>query len=135
METVDAYFSNQLVCFRDIMGILFQGEIHAGAIEIHLSASKKRKLPQVSCGYFLTCFSLFIIATTIIWSPTFHNPSARFHTSCCVLERAYRSHVLLLRIKSLTITLVLYFLKKLNFFFLPHMDFFRRAIFLIKIIF
>ena len=36
METVDLYFSNQLVCFRGITGILFQGEIHPGAIEIHL---------------------------------------------------------------------------------------------------
>ena len=32
METVDLYFSNQLVCFRGITGILFQGEIHPGAI-------------------------------------------------------------------------------------------------------
>lgn len=127
METVDTYFSNQLVCYRGIMGILFQGEIHPGAIEIHLSASKKGKLPQVSCGYFLTCFSLFIIATAIIWSPTFHDPSARFHTSCCVLERAYRSHVLLLRIKSLTITLVLYFFKKLNVFFLASYGFLQKG--------
>ena len=77
METVDLYFSNQLICFRGIMGILFQGEIHPAAIEIHLvlfQLQKKRKLYQVSCEYFSTCFSSFIIAMTIMWSPSFHNP-------------------------------------------------------------
>lgn len=32
METIDMYFSNQLVCFIGIIGILFQGETHPGAI-------------------------------------------------------------------------------------------------------